>query len=148
MHPNYAEEKLLFGLPALTGSVLCSMGAIMTSGELRWIYVTLAVGVMCSSFLALLFRKPGESIKIVVGRCGISIMLSVLGSKLVVHFYKIAGVDEDVLLLSGIAMGVCVFGYFLGHAFLQALDKNSTSIGGQLAGLVVTILKTLINRKP
>jgi len=145
---TYTQEKILFGLPTMVGSMLCSMGAIMTSGEIRWIYVTLAVGVMCSAFLALLFRKPGESMRLVVGRCGLSIMLSVFGSKLVVHFYQIAGVDDDVLLLAGLSMGICIVGYFLGHAFLRALDTNSSSLIGDIWGLLVTILKSLLTRKP
>ena len=144
MPMHYHEEKLIFGIASLTGSLLCSMGAIMTSGELRWIYVTLAVGVITSAFLALLFRRQTESIRVTIGRCGISIMLSMFGSKVVVHYYKAQPLTEDVLMLSAIAMGVCIFGYFVAHSFLRALDKNSGSFGSQL----IELLKLVLTKKP
>lgn len=145
---DYHHEKLLFGIPTMVGSLLCSTGAIMTTGEIRWIYVTLAVGVMTSAFLALLFKKDSETIRIVVGRCGLSIMLSVLGSKLVVHAYKITGVQEDVLLLSAIAMGICIAGYFVGHGFLSYLNKNSEAGGRGLFDFLLLVLKTFLNKRP
>ena len=145
---HYHHEKLIFGTASFTGSLLCSMGAIMTSGELRWIYVTLAVGVITSSFLALMCRKDSESIKVTVGRCGISILLSMFGSKAVVHYYKADAVTEDVLILSAIAMGVCIFGYFIAHNFLKALDKNSGSFAADLLDLVKLLLKTWLTKKP
>ena len=82
------QEKVFFGVTTYLGSGLCSMGAIVNSGELRWIYVTLAVGVMTSAFLALLFKKATDTIQIVVGWCGLSIMMSMVDSKVVVHFYN------------------------------------------------------------
>ena len=145
---DYHQEKLLFGLPSLAGSLICYTGAIMTTGEIRWIYVTLAVGVMTSAFLALLFKKETENIRLVVGRCGISIMLSVLGSRLVVHAYKIAGVDEDVLLLSAIAMGVCIAGYFIGHGFLNYLNKNSEAGSKGVFDFLLLVLRTFLTKKP
>lgn len=145
---TYAHEKLMFGLPAMISSSLFSLGAIMTSGEVRWIYVTLAVGVMTSSFLSLLFKKDDETIRIIVGRCGLSIMLSIVGSKVVVYFYQIARVEEDVILLSGISMGVCIFAYFLGHSFLRALNKNADSQGKGMLDLAFLVIKTVIKQKP
>jgi hypothetical protein len=128
--------------------MLCSIGAIMTAGELRWIYVTLAVGVMTSAFLSLICRKDGESIKVTIGRCGISIMLSMFGSKAVVHYYKAQPLTEDVLILSFLAMAVCIFGYFIAHAFLKALDKNSGSFASELIELLKLLLKTWLTKKP
>jgi uncharacterized membrane protein len=145
---HYHHEKLIFGSASFIGSLLCSMGAIMTSGELRWIYVTLAVGVITSAFLALMCRKDEETIKTTIGRCGISIMLSMFGSKAVVHYYKAQEAVEDVLVLSGIAMAVCIFGYFVAHAFLKALDKNSGSFASELLNIVKLILKTWLTKKP
>jgi uncharacterized membrane protein len=145
---HYHHEKFIFGLASFTSSLLCSMGAIMTSGELRWIYVTFAVGIITSSFLALMCRKESESIKVTIGRSGISIMLSMVGSKAVVHYYKAQEIANDVLILSAIAMGICIFGYFVAHSFIKALDRNSGSIGSELFNLLKLVLKTWLTKKP
>lgn len=137
------SEKLLYGSATLVSSSICAIGAVVTSDEQRWIYVTLAIGVMCSSFLALIFRKATESMKVTVGRCGLSVMGSVFGSPLVVHFYKINGTDDGILLLAGIAMAVCIASFFIGYGFLRMLDKNSNSFGSSL----MDMLKVWINKR-
>ena len=143
MNPFYCSEKLLYGSATIVTTTLCGIGAIVNDADQRWIYVTLAIGVMCSAFLALVFRKERETMKITVGRCGLSIMGSVFGSPLVVHFYKINGTEDNVLLLAGIAMSVCIASFFIGFAFLRMLDKNSNTFGATLMEMV----KLWINKK-
>lgn len=145
---HHVPEKLLFGFASLTSTALCSIGAIMTAGEQRWIYVTLAIGIMCSAFLALMFRKENESIRITVGRCGLSVMGSMFGSPLVVHFYKISDAENNILHLAGIAMLVCIGSFFIGYAFLKSLDRNSGTIGGSVTQFLIAVVKTFITKKP
>jgi hypothetical protein len=65
---NSFHEKLLFGITTLASTGFSMLGAIMTDGEARWLYVTLAASSMTSGFLALMFKKQDEAIRLVVGR--------------------------------------------------------------------------------
>jgi len=141
-------EKLLIGFGGMVSSSTLALGAIMTTGELRWIYVTLAVGMMTSVFLTLLLKRPTDTVQVIIGRCGLSIMFSMVGSKLVVHFYKITGADSDVVILSAITMGVCVVGYTLGHNFVRMLARNSEKESSKLFDMVMSMIRFALTKKP
>lgn len=138
---NYFKEKVIFGLSSLVSSAFSGLGAIMTVEETRWVYVTLSVAIMCSSSLALMFRKQTESIRIVVGRCMMSVLVTVLGTRVLVNRMGWDAAHTDVLFLGGVALGVCVLAYFLGHGLFKSMDANSTGMGNAIRQFLLNLLK-------
>lgn len=115
----------MFGVAALAASACSTLGAILTSGELRWLFVTFTACILTSSFLALIFKKAEESIRIVVGRCGLSMLSGILGAKYIVEKYHIEIVATDAIALAGIASALCIVGFILGYALLKLSDRNA-----------------------
>lgn len=137
---TYYQEKFFFGISSFISSALFGMGAIMTSGESRWVFVTLAVSLFTSTFLALLCRAPGETIKVVVGRSGITVMLAIFGSRALVLHYALDAVEKDVLLLGGLTFAISIAAYFIGHSFVRSLDRSSNRISDRLLGWLLKLL--------
>jgi hypothetical protein len=113
---TYTQGKIFFGLASILSSALFAMGAILTDGEqARWIYVTLACSVITASFLALIFKKKDETMAIVVGRSGMSILGGVFGSKGIVQWLNWQSPHSGVVILGGIAVAACIFSFIIGY---------------------------------
>lgn len=138
---HYFKEKLLFGLSSFASAGFSGLGAIMTGEEARWVYVTISVAIMCSSSLALMFRKPTESIKIVVGRCMMSVLITVFGTRVLVEATGMEAAHTDVLYLGGVATGVCVLAYTVGHGLFKSMDANSSGMGNTIRQFLLNLLK-------
>jgi hypothetical protein len=126
MHPT--AEKILYGAAALSSSAASTLGAIMTEGDTRWFFVTMTASILTACFLALIFKKPEESIRIVVGRSGIAILCGVLLSRWMVHKFGIEMVDRDVVALAGLAAGVTIGGFLVGYKILHLINSKSDSL--------------------
>jgi hypothetical protein len=126
---NTFHEKLLFGFAALTSTGFSMLGAIMTDGEARWLYVTLAASSMTSGFLALMFKKQDEAIRLVVGRCGFAVLGGVLATRPIVHqlgFVKIT--ETDIISLAFISAMTCIATFFVGFAGLLIVERQSPQL--------------------
>jgi hypothetical protein len=123
---NSFHEKLLFGITTLASTGFSMLGAIMTEGEARWLYVTLAASSMTSGFLALMFKKPEEAIRLVVGRCGFAILGGILATRPIVHQLGFLKVNEtDIISLGGLSAITCIITFFVGHAGLLIVERQS-----------------------
>ncbi len=125
---TYTQEKIMFGSSTMLAATFSTVGAIISAGELRWICVTLTVSIITSSFLALIFKRTEETIRIVVGRSGMAILSGVFASKYLVHSYCLTFADNDIVALGAIACACCILGFIVGYVLLQMLNKNSDRI--------------------
>ena len=126
---NQFHEKLFFGFTTLFSTGCSMLGAIISTGEARWLYVTLAASSMTSGFLALMFKRQDETMRLVIGRCGFAILGGVLATRPLVHhlgFEKVA--DTDIISLGGLSAATCIGTFFIGYALLARLERNSPKI--------------------
>lgn len=129
---NPIQEKLFFGCSLLASAAASAIGAILTTGETRWLCVTFAVSFLMSGFLALMFKKPEDTIQLVVGRCGVAILGGIFGTYFVVDKFKIAAANTDVIALGGISGFVCIVCFLIGFAFLRMVEDRAPSIASKL----------------
>lgn len=125
---SYTQEKITYGLATLASAALSTIGAIISSGEARWFYVTITSALLTAAFLALVFKRAEESIRIVIGRCGLSLLGGVLGSRYVVHRYGLKIVDNDIVALAGVAAGMTMACFIIGYPLLQLINSKSGTI--------------------
>lgn len=126
---NSFHEKLFFGFITMISSGFFLLGAIFTTGEARWIYVTLAASSMTSGFLALMFKRQEETIRLVVGRCGFAILGGILATQPIVkHFGYQQAVDDSVIALAGMSAATCIGTFFLGYVFLSTLERSAPKL--------------------
>ena len=126
------HEKLFFGSVTLTSSGLYMLGAIMTTGEARWIYVTLAASSMTSGFLALMFKKEDETIRLVVGRCGFAILGGILATRPITHHLGFENLTEtDIISLGGLSSLTCIGTFFLCIPLLKVLEKAAPDLAAK-----------------
>ena len=124
----YCHDKILFGITsALSGSILW-IGAVFTDGEARWLYLTAAASIMMAGFLSLVFRRPTESIRLVIGRAGIAILGGIFGTRLLVHNFDLGEMAADGINLAGIATIACAITFFAGIRALNILAKRSNAL--------------------
>jgi len=126
---NQFHEKVFFGFTTLVSTGFSMVGAILTTGEARWLYVTLAASSMTSGFLALMFKRQEETMRLVVGRCGFAILGGVLATRPIVHHLGFEAVaDTDIISLGGLSAATCIGTFFIGFAMLSILEKSAPSI--------------------
>ena len=123
------QDKIMFGFATLCAAVSAGTGAHFTAGETRWFFVTLASSFLMSGFLALMCKKPEETIQLVVGRCGFAVMGGILATKPVVHFMGLAETTmTDAVDLAGASAGVCFVTFFVGFDFLRIVESQAPEI--------------------
>ena len=116
-------EKIGFGLSSLAFTFFSTLGAMMTTGETRWVYVTFASSSMMAGFLSLMFKQPNETIRLAIGRFGFAIMGGILGTKPVIHHLGFDSLCEtDIISLAGLSAMTCILTFFLGVGVLKALE--------------------------
>jgi hypothetical protein len=126
---NQFQEKIFFGVTTLASSSFSLLGAMLTTGETRWLYVTLASSIMMSGFIALMFKKPSESIQLVIGRCGFAILAGVLATRPIVHQMGLSEiVNADVISLAGVSAATCIAAFFVGVQILRAVERAAPSL--------------------
>ena len=129
---NPIQEKLFFGSSLLASAAASAIGAILTTGETRWLCVTFAVSFLMSGFLALMFKKPEDTIQLVIGRCGMAILGGIFGTYFVVDKFKIAAAQTDVIALGGISGFVCIICFLLGFVFLKMLEDRAPTLATKI----------------
>jgi hypothetical protein len=126
---NSFHEKVFFGVTSLLGTGFSMMGAIMTSGEARWLYVTLAASSMTSGFLALMFKRADETIRLSIGRCGFAILGGILATRPIVHKLGFDQLTEtDIISLGGLSSLTCIGTFFVGYAFLLCIERSAPAL--------------------
>lgn len=129
---NTFHEKVFFGLTTLATTGFSMIGAIMTTGEARWLYVTFAASSMTSGFLALMFKRSDETIRLVVGRCGFAILGGILATKPIVHHLGFESlVDTDIISLGGLSSITCIITFFVGVAALTILERAAPELAAK-----------------
>lgn len=126
------HEKLFFGISSLISSSFSLLGAIVSTGEARWLCVTFTACIVTSTMLALIFKQPNERIGKVVGRCGIALLCGVLGTKYVVGYYAITSAHDDMIVLAGVSSLTCIAGFMIGVPLLKVLENRSSKIAAGL----------------
>lgn len=125
---TYTQEKIMFGTSSLTAAGFSTLGAMISAGELRWICVTLTVSIITSSFLALIFKRTDETIRLVVGRSGMSILAGIFGSKYLAHSYSLTFAETDIVALGALSCICCIAGFIIGYVLLQTINKNANKL--------------------
>lgn len=129
---SHFEEKVFFGIFSMMSSGFLWLGAIMTEGDARWLYITFASSIMTAAFLSLVFKKTSESIRLVVGRSGLAIMGGIFGTKFVVSHTEAINVYNDGIALAGVACGVCIASFLVGFTLLGIISKKSEEISQKI----------------
>lgn len=134
---SWWQEKIVFA-----GSIFCAaaaawLGAMFSDEQVAWLFVTVAASVLTAGFLALVFRRPTEGIGVVIGRCGISILGGVLGTRIGVEVLGIDAAHSDPIYLAGVTTMFCAAGFFVGFALVRELDESSPKIAKRLMDWLV-----------
>ena len=124
-------EKVYFGLGSMVTAATSVLAAVFSPTDSRWVFVTLSCSIMTALSLTLSFKKPDETIKVVVGKAMISILSGIFLTKLAVYFFGLSTVHTDLIALGGVACACCSFGFFLLWAGLRYLMKRSDAIAKQ-----------------
>jgi hypothetical protein len=120
------QEKIYFGVITLASTSVSTVGAILTTGEVRWLYVTLATSILTSGFVSLMLKKPAESVQLVIGRCGLAIIGGVLATKPVINFMNYEeAVKEDMILLALLAAVTCIATFCLSMQVFRAIERTA-----------------------
>jgi hypothetical protein len=126
---NQFHEKVFFGLTTLVSTGCSMIGAILTTGEARWLYVTLAASSMTSGFLALMFKRSEETMRLVVGRCGFAILGGILATRPIVHHLGFEKVTEtDIISLGGLSSLTSIGTFFVGYAMLVLVERQAPAL--------------------
>ena len=129
---TYTQEKITYGLAAMASAGMSTLGAILTDGESRWLFVTITSSILTACFLALVFKRVDETIRIVIGRAGLSILGGVLGSRYIVHRYALTSAENDIVALAGVAAAVTIGGFIIGYPLLQLINSRSGTLAEKI----------------
>ena len=116
----------------LTSSAFAWVGAILSTGEERWLYITFAASFMTSGFLAMFFKKPDETIRMVVGRCGLAILGGIFFTPLTAKYLEAKSLADDGIALAGFATLTCIISFILGVTLLRFVNSKSEEIINRL----------------
>lgn len=125
---NAFHEKLFFGSAALTSAGTSTLGAMMTEGETRWVFVTFTCSILTAAFLALMFKRETENIRLVIGRCGFSVLGGILATQPAAHYLKVESVHNNVISLAALASLVCIGFFFVGYAMLKIVEAKAPAL--------------------
>ncbi len=126
------EEQFFLGIFSFFSSVSLWLGAYMTDGDTRWLYITFASSVTTAACLSLYFKKEKETIKIIIGRSGISIMGGIFGTKIATPYFESVDFHSDGVALAGIASGVCCLSFIVGVGVINAISKKADEIAKKI----------------
>lgn len=123
---SYPQEKVFLSVGNLIAAGIAWTGAIMSTGDIRWLLITLCSSFLMSTMLAVIFKKENEKIQLVAARCGISIFGGVCLTKYVVIKMSMDIVHTDPIALAGVSALVTAIMFTVGFACLLYLQNRST----------------------
>jgi hypothetical protein len=137
---NYFHEKVFFGTMNMLAAGASLAGGLLSNEEARWIYVTLAVGILVATSLALMTRKD-EPMSVVVGRFLFAMIATVLLTRWFAHWANLIELlESDVLMLGAVSGTVCVTAFTIGYGMIRSMDQKKISIGKWLHETLLAIL--------
>lgn len=147
MKPSYITERNYFTATNLFVSLMCLAGAVSAKESLAasptmesliaiYVYMTGAVGVLGCMSLSLMLKKPTETMRLVTGRFTMSLLLTVLGTRISLELTN-NWPTTDILLIGGYALVVCVFAYTIGHAIIHHMSRKSEHYAQLIADRVL-----------
>lgn len=134
---TYTDDKLFLTVGTLISSSFAWIGTIIAPADIRWLCVTMAVSFMTAALLGLAFRKPDETMQLVVARCGITILGGIFVTRLAVHYFNLSTAYTDAINLGGVTFGVSIVCFFLGYSGLRYLERRSDYLVGKFIDLKV-----------
>ena len=142
---TWFQEKLLYSATVMITGLFCWIGAILSEGDIRWLYATMASSVMTAGFLGLILRKEGDSITVVIARAAVGVFGGVFGTKIgVVSFESLHHLsvkfESDVLFLSGVAGIFAAIFSVVGYAFIKVADASAQSVSKRLLEKLLFLL--------
>jgi hypothetical protein len=142
---TWFQDKIIYSAAVMLSGFCCWLGAILTQGDIRWLYATMASSVLTSGFLGLVLRKPEEPIQIIIPRAFLGVLGGVLGTKVgVISIPQLRHMSErfeaDVLYLAGVAAFSSIIFHIVGYAFIKAANDSAQSISSRLLEKALTIL--------
>jgi hypothetical protein len=134
---TWFQDKIIYSLTVFTSGFFCWMGAILSEGDIRWLYATMASSVLTSGFTGLVLRKPEEPIQVIISRTALGVIGGVLGTKVgVIAIPQLRHLTEkfesDILYLSGIAALASIVFHIVGYSFIKVADQSAQSISSKL----------------
>lgn len=137
---SYPQEKVFMSLCNLTGIAVGWTGAIMSTGDLRWLFITLFSSLLMSTMLSVIFKKVDETIQLVASRCGISTFGGICVTKWVAWQFSIEIVHTDPIALAGISALVTAIMFTVGFKALRYLESKSDSLAKRFIDSKVSII--------
>lgn len=122
---SYTQEKIFLGICSLAGSGISFLGALLSTGDVRWFCVTLSMSFITSCLLSLMFKQPEETIQLVVARCGLTILGGVFLTKYVAWQFNIQTIHTDIVAFGGLACLVSIITFVVGYKALRYLERRS-----------------------
>lgn len=131
---SYFHEKTILGFAGLLSWSVTTLGAVMVEDEaLRYFYATFSISILTAFFMALVFRRTDETIRLVIGRCGLSILSGIFGTRFAIHYFKLEKTGADIVLLMGLSGIVTIAGFLIGFAFLKVINRKASQIANKIA---------------
>ena len=129
MHHTYYTEKIFFGTTNLVAAAFGLLGAMINEGDARWICVTMSVGIIVSTSMALMTRRD-ESMRIITGRSLFAVITSIFGTRALAHYIlSLAPVNDDILLLGFVSGCVTVLTFTVGYGLIRSLNDQKFTLG-------------------
>lgn len=125
---NTFHEKLFFGTATLTSVGTSTLGALMTEGETRWVFVTFTCSILTAAFMALMFKRSDEGVRLVIGRCGFSVLGGILATQPAAYYFKVDTVHTNIISLAALSSVVCIGFFFVGYAMLKIVEAKAPAL--------------------
>ncbi len=129
-HPipmSFVQERITFASVWILNGTFSYLGLIMSPEESRWLFVTLIASFAVSGILSLGLKGSDESIRVILGRAGTSLLTGIFATYPIVDFFHIESAHKNVISLGGVAAGVSALGFILGFAGLEYLMRKRAS---------------------
>lgn len=122
---TYPQEKCFLVICHLSAAAASWVGAILSTGDIRWLMITFAASFIMSCLLAVTFKRAEETIQYVAARCGFTILGGVFLTKYIAWQANLSVVHTDPIALAGVTCLVSILTFTVGFKALGYLEKRS-----------------------
>lgn len=134
---SWTHEKMTLVVSTIISASASLLGAALSDGETRWLLATFGASTFASVFLSLGFRRDGETIRLVIGRSGIAVMISMCIIKTAIHYWKLELFNKDIIALILASFAATTFGYLIGYEILSIINRDSVSLSKRIYDWIV-----------
>lgn len=129
---TFAQDRILFTLSWI-GSIAGSYsGIVVSQAEQRWFFVTLTAAFATSGILTLGLKGDDETIRVIVGRAGVALLIGIFATYPVVNYFNMESAHTSLVSLGGIACLVTAAGFVFGYTGLQILMNRRAKLAERL----------------